>query len=88
MLLLAHAGGVGPPLATDVVRAAMAVRLNGIARGGAGASPRMADVLAEMLNAHVHPVVDERGSVGAVRKRPTSGSLRAASELKSAAVTR
>ena len=42
----------------------MAARLNGIARGGSGASPRVADVLVEMLNAGVHPVVPSGGSVG------------------------
>ncbi len=60
-----HAGGIGPSLPEEVVRAAMAVRLNGLARGGSGASPAMADVLAAMLNAHVHPIVPETGSVGA-----------------------
>src|SRR6202521_4968119 len=33
-----HAGAIGPPLPTRVVRAAMAARVNGIARGGAGRS--------------------------------------------------
>ncbi|CAN5741088.1 histidine ammonia-lyase [soil metagenome] len=65
MLVMTHAGGTGSPLATDRVRAAMTARLNGIARGGSGASPRVADVLVEMLNAGVHPVVPSRGSVGA-----------------------
>ena len=60
-----HAGGIGPSLPEEVVRAAMAVRLNGLARGGSGASPAVADVLAAMLNAHVHPIVPETGSVGA-----------------------
>jgi histidine ammonia-lyase len=48
-----------------VVRAALAVRLNGIARGGSGASVAVADVLAAMLNAGVHPVVPRVASVGA-----------------------
>jgi histidine ammonia-lyase len=64
MVLMTHAGGTGAPLSTERVRAAMAARLNGIARGGSGASPRVADVLAEMLNAGVHPVAPARGSVG------------------------
>jgi histidine ammonia-lyase len=64
MLLLTHAGGTGEPLSTERVRAAMAARLNGIARGGSGASPRVADVLVELLNAGVHPIVPSRGSVG------------------------
>jgi histidine ammonia-lyase len=65
MLVMTHAGGVGPPLATRRVRAALAARLNGIARGGSGASPAAAEVLAAMLNAGVHPLVPATGSVGA-----------------------
>jgi histidine ammonia-lyase len=60
-----HAGGFGPPLDTRIVRAAMAVRVAGIARGGSGASPAVAHVLVAMLNAGVHPVVPQVGSVGA-----------------------
>ncbi|HEX6254980.1 MAG TPA: aromatic amino acid ammonia-lyase [Euzebyales bacterium] len=65
MLVMTHAGGVGPPLSTELVRAALAVRLNGIARGGSGASLAAAEVLAAMLNARVHPVVPATSSVGA-----------------------
>ena len=64
-LVMSHAGGLGRTLPAEVVRAAMLVRLNGIARGGSGASPAVADVLAAMLNAGVHPVVAETASVGA-----------------------
>ncbi|NEK58324.1 aromatic amino acid lyase [Geodermatophilus sabuli] len=64
-LVRSHAGGIGPPLPTPVVRAALAVRLAGIARGGSGASVAVADTLAAMLNAGVHPLVPETGSVGA-----------------------
>jgi histidine ammonia-lyase len=64
MLLMTHASGLGDPAPTRLVRAAMAVRLNGIARGGSGASPAVADVLVAMLNAGVHPIVPSRGSVG------------------------
>ena len=65
LLVMTHAGGVGAPLATRLVRAALAARLNGLARGGSGASLAAAEVLAAMLNAGVHPVVPETGSVGA-----------------------
>ena len=60
-----HAGGIGARLPTRVVRAAMAVRAAGIARGGAGATLAAAETLVSMLNAAVHPVVPEVGSVGA-----------------------
>ncbi len=60
-----HAGAIGPPHPARVVRAAMAARVNGIARGGAGASLACAETYAAMLNAGVHPVVPSFGSVGA-----------------------
>jgi histidine ammonia-lyase len=60
-----RANGVGEPLPTEVVRAAMAVRVNGLCAGGAGARPEIADALAGLLNAGVHPRVPRHGSVGA-----------------------
>jgi histidine ammonia-lyase len=77
-LVMSHSGGIGPPLATPQVRAALAVRLNGIARGGSGASPAVADVLMAMLNAGVHPVVPEIGSVGAGDLGPMAGMAQVA----------
>jgi histidine ammonia-lyase len=50
---------LGEPLPTAIVRAALAVRLNGIARGGSGAAVEVAETLAAMLNAGVHPLVPE-----------------------------
>ena len=64
-LLGSHAAGVGDVAPDEVVRAAMFTRLAGLARGGAGASPAVADVLRDMLNAGVHPVLETGGSVGA-----------------------
>jgi len=64
-LVMSHSGGIGPPLPTAIVRAALAVRLNGIARGGSGAGVGVAETLAALLNAGVHPVVPETASVGA-----------------------
>ena len=48
-----------------MVRAALAVRLNGVARGGSGWVSTVAEILTAMLNAGVHPVVPETASVGA-----------------------
>src|SRR5256886_855810 len=59
-----HAGAIGPSFPARVVRAAMASRVNGIARGGAGASPACAETYVAMLNAGVHPIVPGFGSVG------------------------
>jgi histidine ammonia-lyase len=63
--LRGRATAAGPPLDRDVVRAAMAVRLNGLCAGGAGAGLAVAEGLAELLNAGVHPRVPRSGSVGA-----------------------
>jgi histidine ammonia-lyase len=65
VIVRAHAGGLGPPLPTEVVRAAIAVRVAGIARGGSGASPSVAETYVALLNAGVHPVVPLIGSIGA-----------------------
>jgi histidine ammonia-lyase len=64
-LVMSHGGGIGPALPTAIVRAALTVRLNGIARGGSGAGVAVAQTLAGMLNAGVHPVVAGTASVGA-----------------------
>jgi histidine ammonia-lyase len=65
LVVRVHEGGVGDALPTVVVRGAMAARLNGIARGGSGASRPVAQGLVALLNARVHPVVPQTGSVGA-----------------------
>jgi histidine ammonia-lyase len=64
-IVLGHAGGIGPALPTRIVRAAMFVRIVGIARGGAGCSLAVARQLVALLNAGVHPIVPEVGSIGA-----------------------
>src|SRR5918999_209129 len=53
------------PLADEDVRAIMAARIAGMARGGAGVHPGALETLVAMLNAGVHPVVPSVGSVGA-----------------------
>lgn len=63
--LRGRAMAVGEPLPAELTRAAMAVRLNGLCAGGAGAGVGIADGLAALLNARVHPCVPSSGSVGA-----------------------
>jgi histidine ammonia-lyase len=63
--VLGRANAVGPPLPTDVVRAALLVRANGLARGGSGARPELAEALLALLEHGVHPVVPSIGSIGA-----------------------
>ncbi|MFN2484478.1 MAG: histidine ammonia-lyase [Candidatus Limnocylindria bacterium] len=64
-LLRSHAAGVGPPLEVEVVRAMLVLRANCLAIGLSGVRVELAELLCAMLNAHVHPVVPRRGSVGA-----------------------
>lgn len=64
-LVRSHASGVGRPLPTEVVRAAMLLRAAVFATGRSGVRPDLACLLVDMLNAGVHPVVPSRGSVGA-----------------------
>lgn len=59
-----HVGAMGDQLPTEVVRAGMVTRLNGLARGGAGVSPAVARSLESMLNNRIHPVIPRIGSVG------------------------
>ena len=64
-LVYNHAAGIGAPMAEDVVRGAMAGRINVHARGYSGCRPEITQTYVAMLNAGVTPVVAERGSVGA-----------------------
>jgi histidine ammonia-lyase len=64
-LILSHAAGVGDPLPRDVVRATMLLRANVLLRETSAVRPLIAERLVALLNAGIHPVVPEQGSVGA-----------------------
>ena len=64
-LLRSHACGVGEPYPDDVVRAAMLLRANTLAKGFSGAHVSTVELLVECLNRGVLPHVPARGSVGA-----------------------
>ncbi|HUF64889.1 MAG TPA: histidine ammonia-lyase [Gemmatimonadaceae bacterium] len=64
-VIRSHAAGVGDPMPAEETRAMMLLRANVLAGGRAGARPGVAELLCEMLNAGLHPVVPEQGSVGA-----------------------
>lgn len=64
-LVRSHACGVGPSLKTEVVRAMMVLRAQVIARGFSGVRQELIDLLCEMLNRGVHPMIPTQGSVGA-----------------------
>jgi histidine ammonia-lyase len=64
-LLRSHACGVGEPYPTEIVRAAMLLRANALAKGNSGARIDTVELLLECLSRGVLPRVPSRGSVGA-----------------------
>ncbi len=64
-LVRSHAGGVGQALSEAESRAMLLLRANVLAKGFSGNRPELVDLLVAMLNAGVHPVIPEKGSVGA-----------------------
>jgi histidine ammonia-lyase len=64
-LLRSHACGVGDPYPDAVVRGAMLLRANALAKGNSGARIETVELLLDCLNRGVLPYVPSRGSVGA-----------------------
>ena len=64
-LIMSHACGVGEPLDKEVVRAIMLLRANALAKGFSGIRLKTLEVLIEMLNKDVIPIIPEKGSLGA-----------------------
>jgi histidine ammonia-lyase len=64
-LARSHAAGCGEPLDEEIVRGAMLVRANTLAKGFSGVRPIVVERLLELLNARIHPVVPRYGSLGA-----------------------
>ncbi|MFX1508798.1 MAG: histidine ammonia-lyase [Promethearchaeota archaeon] len=64
-LIISHAAGVGKPLPTEVVRAAMLLRANTLAKGHSGIRLTTLQLLIALLNKRIHPIIPEKGSVGA-----------------------
>jgi histidine ammonia-lyase len=64
-LLRSHACGVGEPYPDEVVRAAMLLRANALAKGFSGAHITTVELLLACLDGGLVPYVPARGSVGA-----------------------
>src|SRR6187399_1555316 len=64
-LVRSHACGIGQLLSEPEVRAMMLLRANVLTLGFSGIRGQVIELLCEMLNRRVHPVVAEKGSVGA-----------------------
>jgi histidine ammonia-lyase len=74
-IIYSHAAGTGDPQPLPVVRGAMALRGNVLARGNSGVRLSTAEIFTKMLNEGVTPLVFEKGSVG------TSGDLSPLAQL-------
>jgi histidine ammonia-lyase len=64
-VVVSHAVGVGDPFDTPTVRAIMLIRANTLARGFSGIRVETLDLILECLNRGVHPIIPEKGSLGA-----------------------
>ena len=64
-LIISHACGVGNPLEEEVVRGIMLLRANALSKGFSGIRLSTLNTLVEMLNKKVHPIIPEKGSLGA-----------------------
>ena len=64
-IVLSHAVGVGKPFDTPTVRAIMLIRANTLARGFSGIRLETLELILEFLNRGIHPIIPEKGSLGA-----------------------
>ncbi|MEJ2446954.1 MAG: histidine ammonia-lyase [Anaerolineales bacterium] len=74
-LILSHSVGTGPDLPVEIVRAAMLIRANTLAKGYSGVRLTIIETLLAMLNRGVHPQIPSQGSLG------SSGDLAPLSHL-------
>ncbi|MFI8302312.1 histidine ammonia-lyase [Streptomyces sp. NPDC085927] len=63
-IVRSHAAGMGPRVEREVVRALMFLRLKTLCSGHTGVRPKVAQAIADVLNAGITPVVHEYGSLG------------------------
>ena len=64
-VIMTHAVGAGEAFPTEVVRGIILLRLNNLAKGFSGARLETVETLVSMLNKHLHPVIPQKGSLGA-----------------------
>ncbi|WP_142416806.1 histidine ammonia-lyase [Bartonella massiliensis] len=64
-LILSHCCGVGNPLAENIVRLMMSLKLVSLGRGASGVRLELVNLLENMLAKGIIPVIPEKGSVGA-----------------------
>ena len=63
-LILSHCTAAGEPYADEIVRGMMLLRANALCGGVSGVRPLLVEMLLEMLNKGVTPIVPQKGSLG------------------------
>ncbi|HUU97507.1 MAG TPA: histidine ammonia-lyase [Phycisphaerae bacterium] len=79
-IIYSHSAGTGDPQPQDVVRAAMLLRANVLAKGYSGVRQSLLDTVIDMINKGVVPYVQEKGSLG------VSGDLSPMSQFAEVAI--
>ncbi len=64
-LIRSHSSGTGNPIPAQYVRAAMLARLNTLSLGNSGVHPSVIQLMGELLNKNIIPLIYEHGGVGA-----------------------
>lgn len=64
-LIRSHACGVGDPFPEEVSRAMILLRANALLKGFSGVRPVIIERLLDLVNAEIHPVIPQQGSLGA-----------------------
>lgn len=64
-LVLSHAAGVGDPMPVSLVRLMMLLKLKNLSQGYSGVRFKTVELLRDLINHNITPVVPEKGSVGA-----------------------
>lgn len=64
-LIMSHSCGIGSCFGRDVARAIMLLRANALCKGYSGVRIETVELLVNMLNHGVHPLIPQKGSLGA-----------------------
>jgi histidine ammonia-lyase len=64
-VIRSHASGMGAPVEVEVVRAMVLLRARTLGMGFSGVRPELVEMMLDLLNAGITPVVPEHGSLGA-----------------------
>jgi histidine ammonia-lyase len=64
-VVVTHAIGSGPTLSAAETRLVMAMKIASLAQGHSGVRPELVDLMIEMFNRNLLPVIPSQGSVGA-----------------------